>query len=153
MKSSAKIKLYSPMILALLFLTISIVLIIITFSLVYWLQVKSTSDSYGMWQGCKNASFSNQCLSWYANGQTLLSYSMTGNVIYLPTLKNISHMRIRLIVLFQIDSYKAFQGLQVGFLAFSIVAFTLLLVILMFFMKRYWLYVITGFVLFVASIV
>lgn len=77
MRTSARIKLYAPIGLALLLLVISIVLIVITFSLVYWLNTISTGDNYGMWQGCKKDG--NTCARWYGNGQNLLNYQMTRN--------------------------------------------------------------------------
>jgi len=76
MKTVAKIKLYSPVAAALILLCTSIVLIVITFSLVYWLNVISAGDNYGMWQGCLKGG--DVCGRWYENGQALLKYSMTG---------------------------------------------------------------------------
>lgn len=76
MKTSTKIKLYSPIVVSLVLLCIAIVLIVVTFSLVYWLNVISTGDNYGMWQGCQKGG--DKCGRWYENGQELLNYSMTG---------------------------------------------------------------------------
>ena len=76
MKTVAKIKLYSPVVLALVSLCLSIVLIVVTFSLVYWLNVIQTGDNYGMWQGCLRGG--DVCGTWYNIGQTLLNYTMTG---------------------------------------------------------------------------
>ncbi len=76
MTTIAKIKLYSPVALALVLLCISIVLIVITFSLVYWLHEISTGNNYGMWQGCLKGG--DICGRWYENGQRLLNYNMTG---------------------------------------------------------------------------
>lgn len=121
MKTSTKVKLYSPIILALMLLCLSIVLIVITFSLVYWLQVKSTGDNYGMWQGCKKGG--DVCGRWYEVGQDLLNYRMT-------------------------DSYKAFQATQTIYLSFTIFAFVFCVISLAFCTKYLWAFVIAGFLIF-----
>lgn len=121
MKTSTKVKLYSPVILALMLLCLSIVLIIVTFSLVYWLQVKSTSDNYGMWQGCKKGG--DVCGRWYENGEALLGYKMT-------------------------PSFKAFQATQTIYLAFTFFAFILCVISLAFFQKHLWAFVLSGFLIF-----
>ncbi len=77
MKTSAKVKLYTPVVFSLMILCLSLVLIIVSFSLVYWLHVIQTGDNYGMWQGCEKGG--NKCDSWYSNGEKLLNYYMTRN--------------------------------------------------------------------------
>lgn len=69
-------KLNKPITLAVFLLFISTILVIITFSLVYWLSKKSNLNDYGMWQGCSiNGTV---CARWYDNGQPLFQFYMTG---------------------------------------------------------------------------
>lgn len=129
MKTSTKIKLYWSIILALILLCISIVLIVITFSLVYWLHVKEevqdrTRDNYGMWQGCLEGG--DKCGRWYENGQELLNYYMT-------------------------DSWKAFQATQVIYLAFTFFAFIFALISLHWCQTRLWMFVVAGLLLFIGT--
>jgi hypothetical protein len=67
--------------LSIILLIVTTILVIITFSLVYWLTVKSNSNNYGMWQGCSNNG--SICARWYDNGQALFQFQMTGLFYFL----------------------------------------------------------------------
>ena len=71
-------KLNIPITISIVALSISIVLIILTFILQNWL-ISKTADannntySYGMWSGCTSTV---SCYMWYDNGESALKYNL-----------------------------------------------------------------------------
>lgn len=66
-------KLNIPITISIACQSITVALIIITFILENWIQVKSTDIRYGIWKGCN----STQCYNWYSTGQDTLKFQLT----------------------------------------------------------------------------
>jgi len=58
-----------------IFLSISLVFLIITFTIENWILVRTNLDRYGMWRACRGLTFN--CSNWYDNGELLMNYSLT----------------------------------------------------------------------------
>ena len=77
----------TPIIFALVLLTIASTLLIISYSVPTWLVAKSSSDNLGVWYACKG-NFTT-CFKWYENGQEVFNFKMTGDsfVFYVGSIK------------------------------------------------------------------
>ena len=63
-----------PITFAIICLSVSIALIVLTFVLEYWIQVKLTKDNYGMWRSC--LANSDACHSCYASGEKVFNFTL-----------------------------------------------------------------------------
>lgn len=116
-------KISIPLTLAIACLFISIALMIITFILDGWIEVKSSLNRYGMWRAC--LAYSSQCSSWYDNAETLVNYKID-------------------------NFFKAFQGLQTCMLGLEFVTLVSLLLNSKLCAKMFIIFVIDNLLVFVA---